>query len=165
MARRCIILLTMAGLLLSGCKASTAERVFLRSTAGHGYAVREAPYNGQYRLYADTEEGRAKPTTQTAMPIRSERLSRGERIGFLRDESGRIVAAVRDERIVVGTQTPQPSDHYVWTMQADAGQTDWNKTGLLVLAVAVGVGIGVGVAVAASAPSSGSFTIVTLAAK
>ena len=158
MIRRCIILVTIAGLLLSGCKASTNERVFLRSGADGGYAVRVAPYDGEYRLYADVaKDGRGKPTTQSFTPIRSQRLSRGERIGFLRDDSGRLVGVIWDERIAPETALP-----CVWTVQPDAGQTDWEKTAFLVVAVAAGVGIGVAIAVGSSAPSSGSFTVITL---
>lgn len=84
---------TIVAVALAGCSAGTAERVLLRGQTSRRPEVRKAPYDGEYRLYA-TAKG--KPTTRTSSPLRSERMKRGERIGFARDNSGRIVVVVRD---------------------------------------------------------------------
>ena len=158
---------TIVAVALAGCSAGTAERVLLRGQTSRRPEVRKAPYDGEYRLYA-TAKG--KPTTRTSSPLRSERMKRGERIGFARDNSGRIVVVVRDVQTAPPLTPPTPTmlgysaaptaadaadataddgSGYTWTVQPDGGQIDRTKTALLIAAiVAIGVGVGVGIAVA-----------------
>jgi hypothetical protein len=140
---------------LAGCKAGTNERTFLSCRLDRHVSVRDAPYDGEYRLYRVAEH--VKPTTQFATPLRSERLKRGEKIGFARDESGQLVAVVRVERVPLDAHSAEDGV-YTWTVQPDPGQIDRGKTLLLVVVVVAVIATGVAIGVAASnAPSGFAF--------
>jgi hypothetical protein len=139
-------------LFVAGCTASTGEELFMRHQPNQTVAVRKAPYNGRYRLYAP---GIAKPTTRTATPVLVCSLSKGAQIGFEKDSAQRLVAVAGEGLSVLAPLAPgygqKPQPGYAWTMQPDPGQIDPVKTTLLIVGVgAIGAGIGVAVAGAAA---------------
>jgi hypothetical protein len=150
MMRKTICVLVLCALVLTGCRTPTNERVLIRHEPGRRLAVRKAPYNGQYRLYATAQH---RPTTARATPVVTERFLKGELIGFARDSAGALVAVVHGERIALDGG-PRRDSAYVWTMQPDAGQIDVGRTAVLIIAVVVVVGVAVGAAASASSASS-----------
>ena len=143
MCSKCVAVLIICGLVLPGCQVSTRERLLMRHEPTGRAEVRNAPYNGHYRLYAGAHP---RPTTRTATPVLSAELKKGEPIGFARGDSGRLLAVVR------GDQRELPGGAYSWTIQADPGQIDPVTTTVAVVAVALAVAIGVALAVSAAAP-------------
>jgi hypothetical protein len=138
---------------IGGCQTSTNERVLVRHEPAGRLDVRKAPYHGRYRLYA-SPAGHAATTRETVVVL-TERLAKGDSIGFARDRSGALVAVVRDEQTRLSDAAPGAAVAvaYCWTMQPDAGQLDHVRTALLVLTTVAVVGVIVGIAAAASSSS------------
>jgi len=138
-----IALVTVVATTLAGCRISTNERVILRYDP-QKIVVQNARYNGQYRLYAAT---RRSPTTQTATPLIDERLTKGETFGFTRDSAGILVAVIRGQTRPIPDQVVA-----IWTLQADPGQLDRERTALLIVTVVMVTALTVGIVGVATNP-------------
>jgi len=135
----------MVGLILAGCQTPTSERVFLTLAPTEPPATKSVRYAGQYRLYT---HGPRNPTTQKATPFLEARLDKGDRLGFELSETGQLRAVFRTE----GKPLADSSATYTWTLQADPGQFDPDRTILLVVCVIGIIGIGIGISVASAPP-------------
>jgi hypothetical protein len=131
MRRLLVVTLLITGLASSGCQVSTTERSFMRHEGDGVISVRKAPHNGEYRLYTAVSW---KAAANRQPPIIERSLHTGDRVGFERDDKGRLVAVVQTDRQLLDLGSPGAG--YVWTMQPDRGQTDLGKTLVLVGALA-----------------------------
>ena len=120
-------------IVLSGCKVSTQPRTVLAAAPGEKLKVREARFNGEYRLFAAHGEPGKHPRP-VGEPLATHRVRRGERLGFRRD-GGELRAVAGAESI------PIERGAYVWQMRADKGQIDRTKTIALVVFVAGGAAL------------------------
>jgi hypothetical protein len=136
--RQLIILCTIVGL-IAGCQTPTHERVFLRYPERQAPLATNVPFNGQYRLYPNPPRF---PTAQNSTPLMEARLNKGDRVGFVLGESGKLLAVIgAEQKLIVNTAATS----FTWTMQPDAGQFDSERTiGLIVVVLFVtGVSLGV----------------------
>ena len=142
-----VVPLLCAAVLLAGCRVDTQPQTVVRHVPEKSVALREAGYDGEYRLFVARQSGRYKPLEPQGEPIATHRLSRGQPLGFSRSIGGHDLTAVAgDEHVVL-----EPGQSYVWQMSATAGQIDRFKTVLLIVTIA-GLVIGIGVAAAGAGP-------------
>ena len=142
---RNIISLCTIVALITGCKAPTNERVFLTLAPSDPPITRNVRFTGQYRLYSNPSRS---PTTQNATPIFETRLTKGDVLGFALSETRHLLAVIGTDR----KPLPDSSATYTWTLQADPGQFDPDRTILLVVGIVFAVGIGIGIAAATADP-------------
>jgi hypothetical protein len=142
---RQIISLLLIVTLITGCQTSTHERGFLALAATELPKTKNVRYSGQYRLYTN---GPRNPTTQNSTPILEARLAKGDLLGFALSATGHLVAVVRTEQ----KPLPDSSSAYVWTLQADPGQFDPDRTILLVVMVLFVGGVALGITAAVTNP-------------
>ena len=109
---------------LSGCHVSTAPTTVVRYNPQLPPSMIKATYHGQYLLYPMS--GRMTAPARDAQPIASRRLAPGDRIGFLRDANGTVLAVAGADAIPIAQQ------HHLWQMRADPGQIDKAKTSAVV---------------------------------
>ena len=125
----CVVLLA-AMVVLSGCQASTKPRTISDGVSDEKLKVRKAPFNGQYELFEARKDANGERKL-VGEPLATERLRRGDRLGFRRAD-GQLQAVAGDRSI------PLTGDRYAWQMRADKGQVDGSRTvALVVLIVAV----------------------------
>ena len=136
--RRPIAWSTIVSLILAGCKTPTNERVFLTRAAAEPPVTKNVRYAGQYRLYTNAPHN---PTTQKATPIFETRLAKGDLVGFELSETGQLRAVFRTDR----KPLPNSSAAYTWTLQADPGQFDPDRTLALVVVVLFVAGVSMGI--------------------
>ena len=130
MLRSISVVLLAAMVVLSGCQVSTKPRTISDGISDGKLKVRKAPFNGQYELFEarTNEDGERNVVGE---PLATERLRRGDRLGFRRAE-GQLQAIAGDRSI------PLTGDRYAWQMRADKGQVDGSRTvALVVLVVAI----------------------------
>src|SRR5438876_2001845 len=108
----------------SGCHVSTAPTTIVRYNPQLPPSVIKATYHGQYLLYAMS--GRMTAPPAGAQPIASRRLTPGDRVGFLRDANGTVLAVAGADAVPIAQQ------HHLWQMRADPGQIDKAKTNAVV---------------------------------
>ena len=125
----CVVFLA-AMVVLSGCQVSTKSKTVSEGISDGKLRVRKAPFNGQYQLFEarTNADGERKVVGE---PLATERLRRGDRLGFRRAE-GQLQAIAGDRSI------PLAGDRYAWQMRADKGQVDGTRTvAFVVLVVAI----------------------------
>jgi hypothetical protein len=138
MRRLSVVIVMCLGLVLLGCGASTEPQRLLSVGDHAAPTMMQAPYNGQYTLYAVTMDAKGKEKSRKT--VTSLRLKRGDALGFRQRQIGAVAVAAELEIPLA------PTGAYEWVMQADAGQVDFVKTVVLV-AVIVVVVFGIVVAV------------------
>ena len=134
MSRSASVVLLAVMIVLSGCLVSTKPKSVSFAAPNDDVRIRKAPFNGEYRLFAmRTDRGETKAVGE---PLATQRLRRGERLGFRR-QAGRLTAVAGADAI------PVEDGRYAWEMRADDGQTDASRTvAFVVLLVFTGALIG-----------------------
>ena len=130
---RCLFVASLAAMIvLAGCKVSTKPRTLMTASPGQEPRMRRVAFDGEYRLYAATTTRRHRIGPDGAA-LATERLRRGERVGFRR-AGGALTAVAAGESVPL-----EPGRAYLWQVRADPGQVDRTKTVVLMLAVGLGV--------------------------
>jgi hypothetical protein len=141
-----VTLCTIVGL-VTGCRAPTHERTFMTMGSTDPAITNKVRLTGQYRLYVNPPRS---PTTQKATPVLEARLNKDDLLGLALNETGHLLAVIGAE----GKPLADSTAAYTWTMQPDPGQTDPDRTVLLVVGIVFAIGIGIGIAAATADPWS-----------
>jgi hypothetical protein len=149
MLRPSLVMSLAVMIALCGCKASTKPKTLMTLSAGDKPRLRDAPFNGEYRLYAAARPERDDELVPSGEPLATQRLRRKEKVGF-RSTGGELSAVAGEQTIAL-----QRGSAYLWQMRADADQIDRSKTTALVVGI-VAAGVITGLAIAASNISVGT---------
>ncbi len=123
-----LIALMISALILSGCRVSTEPQDVEHFATNRAASEDPAPYNGMFILYGD-ESATVGPVLMKA------RLKAGQMVGFEIDRGHVPFAVAGRDRMQL------PPGHYRWEMTPDAGQTDWDKTNIVLIEVAVATAV------------------------
>ncbi len=133
----------ISALLVAGCQVDTQPMDVANFSTNRAATQVTAAYNGMYVLFNDDSDKVVGPVLMT------QRLAVGETLGFDVDENHQPYAFAGRNRISL-----QPG-RYRWQMTADAGQTDWAKTNVVVIEVAVATAVVVLIVVSAVVATKG----------
>ena len=147
MGKLVLVAALCTAVVLSGCNADTSPTTVSRYEPGKRVRLRTAPAGGDFLLYAAADEGAASASHRDRrVLVLMRQLSKGQRLGFVREPGGAVVAVAGGERIALDGRP------HAWVMEADPGQFDAGNTAELVLVVIVIAGAVIGAVVAASMP-------------
>ena len=130
MQRWPVIVVMIAGLLLTGCQVDMRPQDVSHFSTNRAATKDLALYKGTYSLYRDDND-------QTVGPLlMSRHLDKGETVGFDIDTNGVPFAIAGHDRLQL------EAGRYRWAMAPDAGEIDWDKTNTLIIEVLVGTAVG-----------------------
>ena len=142
MGRLIAVAALCAALVLSpGCQVDTSPRTVAAYEPGERARLRKAPARGQFLLYATGQgDPTGGPAERADAPLGrslvvARHLARGERVGFLREPGGGVVAVAAGERF------PLEAGPHAWVMEAEPGQHNARGTVGLIVAVVLVVGV------------------------
>ena len=141
-------------LVLTGCRVGTSPTTVSRyDSVGERVRVGKAPARGHFLLYATggDDGGPAAGAKSTAGPralVLSRHLTKGQRLGFVRNGDGAVAAVAGHERFTLD------AGPHVWVMEAERGQVDRGRTAALVVTVLAVAGVIAAIVIGASVSDS-----------
>jgi hypothetical protein len=129
MKRLMLILFMASGLILGGCEVPVTPMDVGYFSTNRAPTRDKAQYAGTYRLFGDDDASVVGPVLMTV------ELKPGDVIGFEvgADQSPYAIAGSHRLKLAPG--------RYRWEMTPASGQTDWNKTNVLVVEIVVATAV------------------------